>query len=359
MSVDKVAIPSLAPVSSPILPSFPSIPSPKISTIPKPAKASKIISTGKIPTIAKIPPVNKLEIEIIEEVKDKNLHDLAGHNIENELSKAGYIVINKIVVRSENGSKKLQFVKAANNKGQKVYILIDVTSYMSVHANDLIIRENSASNSIPYSYKNGIYNSAVKDVAGVAFEYGSNSICTLILDPNDLNVKETNYTVNEHNFCDEKHDHIVTYPIIRLTEIKINPKIILNNTHIVINRLRNNEELYERNELAAQKQSIVNLENAFNDIANLFDDVADKLYNNLNQLEDWNDVYIKDPPYEDEYKERFVKLQFNLIKRNDDAINLIHIMKRVADERKKIDAITHNINEYISYCQKEFSDLLG
>lgn len=352
MSFDKVAIPSLAPVSSPVLPSFSSIPSPKISTIPKPAKPVKI------PSIVKNPSINKLNIEIIEEAKDKNLHDLTAHNIENELSRAGYVVFNKIVVRFENGSKKLQFVKAANNKGQKVYILVDVTSYMSVHANDLIIRENSASNCIPYSYKNGIYNSAVKDVTGVAFEYGSNSICTLILNPDDLNVKETNYTINEKDFCDEKHYHIVAYPIIRLTEIKINPKIILDNTNVVINRIRNNETLYERNELEAQKQSIINLENAFNDIANLFDDVADKLESNFKQLEDWKEIYIKDPPDEDEYKERFVKLQLKLIKRNEDAINLIHIMKQVAEERKKIDAITHNIEEYIRFCQKEFFELM-
>lgn len=365
MSTDKVTVPSLAPISSPVSSfplspspsSFPSIPSPKISAIPKPATKPLPKTINTISTITPTITVKPV-IDIIEEMQDKDLSEITNSNIENELAKLGYLVINKIVVLSENGNKKLQYIKAINKKGQKVYILIDIISYMSVHPKDLMIRENSDSNCIPFSLKNGAYNSAVKDVSGVAFEYGSNSICTLIMDPGDLSIKEKNYTFNEQKFCRERHEYIMIYPIIRLSEIKVNPKIILDNTHIVINRLRNAEELYERNELTAQRESITKLDNAFADFATLCDDVADKLYSDLNQLEDWNEVYINDPPYEDEYKERFIKLQVNLIKRNDDATNLIKIMKKVADERKKIDAITTNINEIINYCQKEFSDLI-
>lgn len=354
MSSDKVAIPSLASISTPFpsVSSFPSVPSPKVSNIPKPAAKPPV----KLTVVAPI--ITKTTVDIVEEMEDKSLHDITRSNVENELLQAGYIVINKIVVRSENGIKKLQYIKATNNKGQKVYILIDIASYMSPHPKDLIIREYNGSNTLPYSLKNGAYNNAVKDVTGVAFEYGSNSICTLIMDPTDLSIKETNYIFNEHKSVEDSYHHIITYPIIRLTEIKVNPKIILDNTHTVINRLRNAEEIYERTELIAQNDAIIKLNDAFNDFGKLCDDVAERLYDDLNKLEDWNEVYLHDPPHEDEYKERFGKLQLNLIKRNEDVVNLIRIMKKVTNERKKIEMITKDINDLILFCQKEYADIL-
>lgn len=353
MSLDKVPVPSLAPITSSSSPStlssFPSFPSPKVSTIPKPAPkpAARTISTM---------PIVKGNITIIEDVKDKNLYDVVTLNIENELMKSGYAAINKIVIHSENGSKTLRYVKAINKKGQKVYILIDTHTHMAINPKDLIIKENNISNSLPFSLKNGMYNCADKDVTGVALEYGSNSICTLMMDPIDLKIKEKNYIINDKQTINEKCDHVVSYPIIRLTEIKVNPKIIIDNTHIVINRLRNAEEIYAKNEIVAQNESINKLANAFTDFGNLCEDVADKLYDDLNKLEGWNETYLRDPPNEDEYKERFAKLQLNLAKRNDDINNLMRIMKIVASKRSQIESIANDINEIIEYCQREFPD---
>ena len=98
-------------------------------------------------------------------------------SLENELLNAGYVPLSKIVVRTEGGDKRTQYIKAMNKNGQKVFIMVDVHGYTTARSTDLTLIESHNVSVVPYSLKTGAYNCASKDVCGVAFECGTRAVC--------------------------------------------------------------------------------------------------------------------------------------------------------------------------------------
>lgn len=286
---------------------------------------------------------------------------IANSSLENELLNAGYAPLSKIVIRTDSGDKRTQYIKAINKKGQKVFILIDVNGYTTARSTDLTLIEAHSASIVPYSLKTGAYECAGKDVCGVAFECGSDSVCVLSRGAQDLSPKEANFVFVEQPAPAaatlETEGSIMTYPVIRLTEIRANPALVLANTDIVTRRLRNSTYSAELQELAAAQQSINKLNAAFIRFNHLREDAASKLNRTLTQLEQWNDVYMANPPTTDEAKDRYRRLQYNLAQRNDGIATLLRSMKKVSDKRLEIDVITKEINDITDYAEKEFANV--
>src|SRR3972149_7805017 len=280
-------------------------------------------------------------------------------SLENELLNAGYAPLSRIVIRTDNGDKRTQFIKAINKKGQKVFILIDVNGYTTARSTDLTLIEAHNASIVPYSLKTGAYNCAGKDVCGVAFECGPDAVCVLSRDTQDLAPKEANFVFVEQHApaaaVIESEGTIMTYPVVRLSEIRANPALVLSNTDTVTRRLRNTAYVSLLEELATTQQSINKLNEAFVCFNRMREDAATKLNRTLTQLEESNDIYITCPPTNDEDKDKYRRLQFNLTKRNEGIAALLRSMKRVADARIDIDSITGKITDITEYCEKEFA----
>lgn len=286
---------------------------------------------------------------------------ISNASIENELLNAGYAPLSKIVIRADNGDKRTQYIKAINKKGQKVFILLDVNGYTTARSTDLTLIEAHNASIVPYSLKTGAYECAGKDVCGVAFECGSDAVCVLARGTQDLTPKEANFVFVEQRApaaaTIETEGSIMSYPVIRLSEIRANPDLVLANTDIVTRRLRNNAYASELQELASAQQSINRLNAAFVRFENIRQDAAMKLNETLTQLEQWNNVYMSNPPTTDEGKDRYRKLQFNLAQRNEGIANLLRSMKKVADRRIEIDSITREINDITDFAEKEYANV--
>jgi hypothetical protein len=209
--------------------------------------------------------------------------------------------------------------------------------------------------------KTGAYNCAGKDVCGVAFECGSDAVCVLSRGSNDLTPKEANFVFVEQAAPAaatlESEGSIMTYPVIRLSEIRANPDLVLINTDIVTRRLRNTAYTSELQELVTLRQSIDELNMSFNRFNLMREDAARKLNQTLSQLEQWNDQYIANPPTSDVGKDRYRRLQFNLASRNEGIATLLRSMKKVADLHVNIDVITKEINDITDYDEKEFMNV--
>jgi hypothetical protein len=286
---------------------------------------------------------------------------IAKSSIENELLNNGYTPLSKIVVRAESGDKRTQYIKAINKKGQKVYILIDTNGYTTTQSCDITFVEVHGANIVPYSLKTGAYNCAGRDVCGVAFERGSDAICILSRSPQDLTPKETTFFfVEQHTPTDvgiESEENIMTYPVIRFSEIRTNPSLMLANTDLVTRRLRNSSYTAELKELSNMQQSIDKLNTAFVRFNQMCENAARNLNRTLSQLEQWNDIYMSNPPSTDETKDRYRKLQYNLIQRNEGILTLLRSMGKVTDKRAEIDAITREINDITDFDDKEFANV--
>lgn len=338
------------PVPIPTMPNRPHSPySPTISVIPQPKK--EIISESKTEIIL------ETSCKIISQ-ESNSYEDIISHNMESELTNLGYRILNKIIVSDINGNKKVLYLKAINLKGQKVFIYVDVPGFTSMHQHDLVLIENNNGNIIPYSTKNGACDCAGTDVSGIAFEYGTNSVCTLLRENNYLKLNESNYTfINIIDNNSRQEGCIISYPIIRLSEIRISPEILLNNTDIVIRRLRNAEDSYERGELTSTHNSLENLNITWQNFNCVFNDITMKLATSLKQCDDYNNIYLANPPCDDEYKEKFHKLQYALAKRHEGIIMLTCAMKKVANKRREIDCLNKDVDEIIKYLEKEFAGI--
>lgn len=286
---------------------------------------------------------------------------IANSSLENELLNAGYAPLSKIVIRTDSGDKRTQYIKAINKKGQKVFILVDVHGFTTARATDLTLIEAHNASIVPYSLKTGAYNCAGKDVCGVAFECGSDAVCVLSRGQQDLTPKEANFVFVEQHAPSaatiETEGTIMTYPVIRLSEIRANPALVLANTDIVTRRLRNTAYTSELQELAQMQQSINKLSVSFIEFNKMREDAAIKLNKTLSQLEQWNDVYINAPPISDEAKDRYRKLQYNLVQRNEGIATLLRAIKKVSDKRMEIELISKEINDITEYCKREFSNV--
>ncbi len=343
-------------------------PLPRIARQPSPSARTAIQNlSSSINPIKISTPISGLPETPIVEIMDQGFEVrdyqgiIANASIENELLNAGYAPLSKIVVRTDNGEKRTQYIKAINKNGQKVFILLDANGYTTARTTDLTLIEANSASIVPYSLKSGAYDCAGKDVCGVAFECGSDAVCVLSRGSNDLTPKEANFVFVEQRAPSaaslEINGSIMTYPVVRLTEIRTNPILVLANTDMVTRRLRNTSYQSELQDLASLQQSINKLNAAVVEFSAKREIIATKLYRTLIQLEQWNDIYKANPPTSDEYKEKYRQLLFNLTQRNENISTLLRLIKKVADKRTEVEDITKEINEIIEFSNNEFANI--
>ena len=332
------------------------------TTIPRPSQDSLLLPSIKVATPSSSLPLKPTAQIMNQEFEIKDYQGIISNaSLENELLNAGYAPLSKIVIRADTGDKRTQYIKAINKKGQKVFILIDVNGYTTARSTDLTLIEAHNASIVPYSLKTGAYECAGKDVCGVAFECGSDAVCVLSRGSQDLTPKEANFVFVEQHApaaaSIESEGTIMTYPVIRLSEIRANPGLVLANTDIVTRRLRNSSYTAELQELAAAQRSINRLNEAFVRFNGLREDSAGKLNRTLTQLERWNDIYMANPPLTDDAKDRYRRLQYNLAQRNEGISTLLRAMTKVAEKRLEIDVIAKEINDIADYAEKEFANV--
>lgn len=322
-------------------------------------------SNGIIPPIKVGMPASNLPLRPSSEIMNQSfeVRDYQGiinnSSLENELLNAGYAPLSKIVVKTDGGDKRTQYIKALNKNGQKVFILVDVHGYTTARSSDLTLVEAHNVSIVPYSLKTGAFNCAGKDVCGVAFECGPDAVCVLSRGADDLRPKEANFVFVEQHAPTvatlEMEGSIMTYPVIRLSELRANPELVLSNTDVVTRRLRNEHYKTLLTELVQAQQSINRLNESFVRFNCSREEYAGKLNQTLTILEGWNREYLKCPPTTDEGKDKYRKLQYNLSQRNEGIATLLRSVKKVADKRAEIDALTKEINEITDFIQKEFA----
>jgi len=334
---------------------------------PTPKKINNLDVITMATTEQKNPMVNDNVVKIklpnpFVEIKneDKSYGEYQGiitnSSLERELVNNGYNPISRIMVKGDE--RKTKYIKANNKKGQIVFILIDTNGYTSSKDNDITLMDTNNATVIPYSSKMGAYSCAGKDVCGIAFECGSDSICILSHGDIDPTPIESNYVFVETKMDTGKVSNtVMPYPIIKLSEIRANPNLILKNTDLVTRRLRNSNYNAELNAFNALQQSLQKLNNSVNKFSMITQNAAAGLTRTLAQLDEWNDIYLENPPVNDEAKEKYRRLQYNLSHRNQGVSNLLRIMNKVSDKSKILELIGKEINELADLCEKEFANV--
>lgn len=282
---------------------------------------------------------------------------LTGSSIENELLTLGYVPVSRVIVRNHRDNTK--YIKCLNKYGQSVYVLIDEAGFTTARPSDLYLYESADVTIMPYSAKIGSYECAKSDVCGVAFECGSNGICTMIREPQSLDPVETNYIFkSEHtNGVVTDVDSSISYPVVRLSEIRANNQLVLENTAKVLRQLRNSEYKEMIQELALTQKAIIELQSKFEDYNLLREKAAEQIHTTLSKLEGWNDEYLRIPPTTDADREAYKRIQTNLVFRNKAIITMLHSMRKISELRFSIEKVTETIGEITDLCQEDFGKL--
>lgn len=334
-------------------------PSPTISARPS---SIRMPTTGTVSVSPLFNSFSSVKMPSNQGVEVENYQGVvANASIENELLNSGYTPINKITIREDNGSKKIHYIESLNKKGQHVFVAIDTPGYATVRTSDLTLIKATNASIVPYSIKMGAYNCAGSDVCGVAFKCGSDSICVLSRGNDDLSPQEANFVFVEPHLPSagmiQTADSIIPYPVVKLSEIRANPELVLMNTDIVTSRLRNSSYKAEVEQLGNAKSSVSKLVQALERFDRLREVTVLKLTTTLNQLNEWNDIYMKNPPMSDIGREKYRQLQFNMANRNQGISDMLTTIQKVAAKHREVDRITNEINELSDMTEKAFENV--
>jgi|694.fasta_scaffold131710_1 hypothetical protein len=294
---------------------------------------------------------SKIEDSKIINIEDSKIEDSINKNkIDDELLEAEYIVINKIY-----NDDILKYIKAINKNGQKVLINIDENN------NDFNISKKK-SDKLPYNIKTSALNCINNVVCGVALQCGNDEMCIINKDSKDLKIKETLYDYNENNDedknnNDKNNDDLIVYPVIKWSEIKLNPKDLLVNTDVATARLQNMTYNTQLENLGTTSVELNKLNNTFNKFNLLREEITDKLKTTLKQLKEINNKYTNDPQLIENNKDLYKQVQKNLLIREENMMKLSNYIKKFADKKTQLENINNELDAIIDNCTKNFENI--
>lgn len=334
-------------------------------------KSPKSPMKKKINNILKINP-SDVEVNIPSLEDDKKMESLeeileipeiVDENLEAELFAYGYIPKNKIVIKNTEGEYTSVYVKAVNRMGQIVYILLDTDNNPNNIGSDLTLIESKTGNILPYSLKLGAIKMAGMNVSGVAFECDKNGLCVLSnrITDNNIQAVEYNFTFVEEKTpaatVVENYGCNMSYPVVKLSEIKANNNLVTEGSNIVTRKLRNASYNAYEQDLCSLKESIITLNQKFDTFTQIYQSYKHKLSDTLTLLEQWNAHYICHPPQNECDKKKAELIFQNITTRNNYINYLICGMKRVAENKNQVDKISENVDEFNNLFIEIFSNL--
>jgi hypothetical protein len=280
------------------------------------------------------------------------------NSVEYTLVNNGYIPKDKIVTKNGNGQMGALYIKAINSFGQTVFVELDDEGYVSTDKDDLTMVREEKANDIPYSIKMGIAECMNTEVCGVAFDCNE-SICTMIRQPDSNTPKEENfiYTEKRSERAAILGDKVIAYPIVRLTEIKANPNLVLENTNVATGRIRNAAYEKSMQEINESSKSVLELENAFIAFNEKRVIIQEQLNRSISDLTLMNVEYLNNKSMTDEEKEKHRLVQINLRKRNELIVELLNFCKQIGDMKSVLNAQLNKIYSIMKMIDRDFGNL--
>ena len=283
--------------------------------------------------------------------------------IEKELIKHGYVPINTISIQNDKKVQIDRYIKALNKMGQKVYILLDVDNQDNLDA-DLTLVETKKGHLLPYSFKSTAIGIASMDVSGVAIECDKKGLCVLantIQDCDDhLTTHESNFTFlepNQVNTVVENEGCYLSYPVVKLSEIRINNQLVLEGTNIVTKKLRCTDYQNALNDLNQVEADIKELTDSFVDFKNVIQANVSQIKTTIKELEEYNQYYMDHPPCEDCDYKKYSLIKHNLMLRHDYNIYILCGMKRIIEQKSNLDYMIQNLHDLTDFFDKQLCSL--
>jgi len=281
-------------------------------------------------------------------------------DIEKALLDKGFISTDKILTKDEYGNVVCHFIKARDKLGHSFYIELDTTcedgfGFLSVSSTDKVFSKSNQASVVPYSLKLGTFEASNNDLYGVGFEC-DNSICVMSRKDNSLDPIETVFTRTSDNMgIQDKHP--VPFPIVKLSEILANHKMVENNVTSSHNKMRNIAFNTCVKDVETMKNNMMKLEKEINRFDKISKEVSKSLSETINYLENTHSKYEKYGAKTEKDVENVRAIRFNLNKRHElfqDYAAMCHSMK---ERSEKIAVLSEELEELNEFAETLFTGL--
>lgn len=284
-------------------------------------------------------------------------------DIEKSLLDKGFISTEKILTKDDNGHVVCHFIKARDKVGHSFYIELDTTcddgmGFLTVSDNDTILTQTNEASVIPYSLKVGSFEASSNDLYGVGFEC-DDSVCIMSRKDNSLDPVETVFTrtKNTDNDMGIQNNHPVPFPVVKMTEILVNPSVVQEKISISHNRMRNVAVNSCIKDVEIMKHNLTNLDKEVHRFDEISTKVSNTLSHTIDELETMHQKFEKRGVRNPEEEQKKKSIQFNLNKRHDlftDHIALCHSMR---ERSAKIAALVEEIKSLNNFAEALFDNL--
>lgn len=266
--------------------------------------------------------------------------------IEKDLEKNGYILIDRVMEKHENGDGCI-YVKTINPNGHIVFVEMDVDGFIYNEKGSLMtkrIPSTQKNDLVPLYSKISVMECVKSDVCGILFEC-QNGICTLTHKDQSTVPEEINFTTSFDNNDEitEIKQHPIAYPIVRMSEIKYNPVLTLNNVEICIRRLMNkaHKVLMEEQEKTYMFDNLLQKEVAI--FKKKYQDVNRSLKYRMEEIESVHNKHVYNKYPTEKSKNDHKIIQKNIKLSNDLLIDLSHISHTFSSKQIQLKNIIDDI----------------
>lgn len=276
-----------------------------------------------------------------------------------ELRKFGYTPISSIAVRDPDGTMGARYIKAHNPMGQIVYISLDGGGYTVVQPNDLTHIDERVAQVVPLSVKSEAMSTAGNGVNGVAFECNE-GVCTIVRN-RTMEPVETSFV-----YVEKRSDRAATlgsdlfgYPIIRLSDIKANPREVLRQTMAATSNMRNSVYTSCMQTLRAEEAKLKALNEAFHNFSKARDQAAHDLKHSMAKLVSYREQYLQNPAaYTSEVEVAKHRAVYEELQRRNNLFTLLpSACRQAAKISDHLSAATNTLNSLTALVQQHFAHI--
>jgi len=306
----------------------------------------------KNPSVKVAPPIlTAPSVKVAPPVQPIPRPKTADEEVEEELIESGYTPVSKIVV-SKNGELEGKYIKALNKYGQYVYVELDTEGILAIDGDIITHTEVKDATEIPLV---DAYKCVEGGVCGVASEC-EGGVCTLTRTKGSKYPRQTTLVRQERSTDTSTSamlgDDMIAYPVVRLSEIRANPKNALFAQNEATTLLRDRRNVALDKDLAEMAFLLNTLTAEFNEFQDIREELIRNINSNLTELEKANVTYVVDPPATPDEISEYNFIVTELKRGNDVVIDILKCADEVAAQRDEL-------RRLIDVIRKAKKDCLG
>lgn len=317
----------------------------------------EVTTTTTVPVVTQVPVVTELVQTSPTTVEVSSAEGTTlNPTIETTLMEYGYAPAGKIITSDYQGNSIVRYIKAVNKLGQPVLVEMDTEGYVSVQPNDLTAIESKTAEIVPYTVRMSAQECAGLDVCGVAFEC-EDAVCTMTSTTTYPEETTFSYVSNRSEKSAVVNGNIVGFPIVRMSEIIANPKLVLELTDSATSRIRNAVHNQILAELEQTRMLLKHVEEDYDKFVNLEQRWASSLASSINELREMNISYVENPPIDEVNREKYRQLLHNLRIRNEMVVKLFEYGAGLAAVKEYLAPLHEGIDTTIMEVDAAFSNV--